>query len=102
MRNGAPGRVRSRRLRRREVHRLRVRRRHRAPGAPPLLDRRYPDVLRERPALSDPGRVVKAPLAWLREFAAVPDDARAVASRLASCGFEVASIEHGSPRDHWN
>jgi len=36
---------------------------------------------------------VKAPLAWLREFAAVPDDVRLVAERLAGCGFEVAGIE---------
>ncbi|HSG00792.1 MAG TPA: hypothetical protein VLA20_06655, partial [Vicinamibacterales bacterium] len=36
---------------------------------------------------------MKAPLAWLREFAAVPDDVRLVAARLAGCGFEVAGIE---------
>jgi len=36
---------------------------------------------------------VKAPLAWLREFAPVPDDAPAVAARLSGCGFEVAGIE---------
>jgi len=36
---------------------------------------------------------VKAPLDWLREFVAAPGDARAVASRLAACGFEVASID---------
>jgi phenylalanyl-tRNA synthetase beta chain len=29
----------------------------------------------------------------MREFAPVPDDPRAVAARLAGCGFEVASIE---------
>jgi len=37
---------------------------------------------------------VKLPLSWLREFVAVPADARAVAARLASVGFEVAGIEH--------
>ena len=37
---------------------------------------------------------MKLPLSWLREFVAVPADARAVASRLASVGFEVAGIEH--------
>ena len=36
---------------------------------------------------------MKAPLAWLREFADVPDDAKAVGARLAACGFEVAGIE---------
>jgi phenylalanyl-tRNA synthetase beta chain len=36
---------------------------------------------------------VKAPLAWLREFAPVPDDAQLVAARLAACGLEIASIE---------
>jgi phenylalanyl-tRNA synthetase beta chain len=36
---------------------------------------------------------MKAPVSWMREFAAMPDDPRVVASRLAGCGFEVASIE---------
>lgn len=37
---------------------------------------------------------MKLPLSWLREFVAVPADARAVAARLASVGFEAAGIEH--------
>jgi phenylalanyl-tRNA synthetase beta chain len=36
---------------------------------------------------------VKAPLTWMREFAPLPDDAAAVASRLGACGFEVASVD---------
>jgi phenylalanyl-tRNA synthetase beta chain len=38
---------------------------------------------------------VKVPLGWMREFAAIPaqHDAQAVATRLAACGFEVASVE---------
>ena len=36
---------------------------------------------------------MKLPVAWLREFVGVPDDAAAVAARLAACGFEVASVE---------
>jgi phenylalanyl-tRNA synthetase beta chain len=36
---------------------------------------------------------VKLPLTWMRDFVAAPDDAAAVAARLASCGFEVASVE---------
>jgi len=36
---------------------------------------------------------VKLPLGWLREFVDAPDDAPAVAARLADCGFEVASID---------
>ena len=36
---------------------------------------------------------MKAPVSWIREFAAVPFDPRQVGSRLAACGFEVASIE---------
>ena len=38
---------------------------------------------------------MRLPLDWLREFVAAPDDAPAVASRLAACGFEVAAIEGG-------
>jgi len=38
---------------------------------------------------------MRLPLEWMREFVAVPDDAPAVAARLAACGFEVASIEGG-------
>jgi phenylalanyl-tRNA synthetase beta chain len=36
---------------------------------------------------------VKVPVAWLREFAGVPDDPAAVARRLAERGFAVESIE---------
>lgn len=36
---------------------------------------------------------MRLPLSWLRDFVAVPDDVRQVASRLAACGFEVAGIE---------
>ncbi len=36
---------------------------------------------------------MKAPLSWLRAFVDVPADASSVASRLAACGFEVASVE---------
>ena len=36
---------------------------------------------------------MKAPVSWMREFAAVPADAARVASRLAACGFEVASVD---------
>jgi phenylalanyl-tRNA synthetase beta chain len=36
---------------------------------------------------------MRVPLSWMREFVDVPDDAQAVASRLAGCGFELAGIE---------
>ena len=36
---------------------------------------------------------MKLPVAWLREFAEVPDDVNEVARRLASCGFEVAEVD---------
>ena len=36
---------------------------------------------------------MKVPVSWMKDFAAVPDDPRVVASRLADCGFEVASID---------
>jgi phenylalanyl-tRNA synthetase beta chain len=36
---------------------------------------------------------VKVPVSWLREFVDVPDDAPAVARRLAACGFAVEGIE---------
>jgi phenylalanyl-tRNA synthetase beta chain len=36
---------------------------------------------------------VKLATGWLRDFVDAPADAHAIATRLASCGFEVASIE---------
>ena len=36
---------------------------------------------------------MKLPLDWMREFVPAPDDPSAVAARLASCGFEVASVD---------
>jgi phenylalanyl-tRNA synthetase beta chain len=39
---------------------------------------------------------VKLVLAWMREFADAGADVERVASRLAECGFEVASVETGS------
>ena len=36
---------------------------------------------------------MKLPLDWMREFVGVPDNPQQVAERLASCGFEVASID---------
>jgi phenylalanyl-tRNA synthetase beta chain len=36
---------------------------------------------------------VRVPISWLREFAALPNDAQAIADRLAMLGFPVAAIE---------
>jgi len=36
---------------------------------------------------------VKLPVSWMREFVDVPAEAQAIATRLAACGFEVASID---------
>jgi phenylalanyl-tRNA synthetase beta chain len=36
---------------------------------------------------------VRVPISWLRDFAALPDDAGAIADRLAMLGFPVAAIE---------
>ena len=36
---------------------------------------------------------MKLPVTWMREFVDAPDDPKAVAARLAGCGFEVASID---------
>ncbi|HUL74247.1 MAG TPA: phenylalanine--tRNA ligase subunit beta [Vicinamibacterales bacterium] len=36
---------------------------------------------------------MRVPVSWLREFADVPADAKAVASRLGACGFNVEGIE---------
>jgi len=36
---------------------------------------------------------VKLPVAWMREFVDVPENPSIVAERLASCGFEVASVD---------
>ena len=53
-RHGAPGDPHEHGLRRREVHRLRLRHGRRAHRAPALRRRRHPPLLRERPALSAP------------------------------------------------
>src|SRR6185503_5774992 len=92
-RHGAPRRVRSGRLRLGALHRLRLRRRHRAPGAAQVGDRGHPPVLRERPALPGAVPAMKRVLSWLQELVPVPSAADEVASRLALRGFEVASIE---------
>jgi phenylalanyl-tRNA synthetase alpha chain len=57
-RDGASVGVRSRRLRRRAVHRVCVRRRHRTRGAAQVRCGRHPPVLRERPALPGAVRVM--------------------------------------------
>ncbi|MBV9719151.1 MAG: phenylalanine--tRNA ligase subunit beta [Candidatus Eremiobacteraeota bacterium] len=36
---------------------------------------------------------MRVPISWLREFVALPDDAQAIADRLAMLGFPVAGIE---------
>ena len=58
LRHGAPGGLRSGRLRRRALHRLRVGPRHRAHRDPAPPGAGHPDVLRERPAV--PGTVPEA------------------------------------------
>src|SRR5438552_2229244 len=94
-RHGPPSRVRGGRLRLREVHRVCVRRRHRAARAAQVGHRGHPVVLRERSAL--PGAVppVRLVYPWLCELVKVPGDPESVATTLALRGFEVASIEHG-------
>ena len=41
----------------------------------------------------EPGGAVKAAVSWMREFAPLPAAVTQVASRLAACGFEVASVD---------
>ncbi|HMF28740.1 MAG TPA: hypothetical protein VKE42_08215, partial [Candidatus Cybelea sp.] len=36
---------------------------------------------------------MRVPISWLREFVALPDDAEAIAERLAMLGFPVDAIE---------
>jgi phenylalanyl-tRNA synthetase beta chain len=40
---------------------------------------------------------VRVPISWLRDFAALPNDAQAIADRLAMLGFPVAGIEQRPP-----
>src|SRR5262245_20845634 len=94
-RHGAPGRLRSGRVRSRTLHRLRVRRRHRAARAAEVGHRGHPPLLRERSALPGAVSAVKLPYAWLRELVPVTEDIDRVATTLGLRGFEVASIEHG-------
>src|SRR5262249_44943181 len=94
-RDGAPGGVRSGRLRSRALHRVRVRRRHRTARAAQVGRRGHPPVLRERPALPGAVPAVRLPYHWLCALARVPGDPESVASGLAARGFEVASIHHG-------
>src|SRR5262245_25685095 len=94
-RRRAPGGIRIGGLRPREVHRLRVRRRHRAARDPQVGDRGHPPVLRKRLALPGAVPAVKLPYHWLCDLVKVPGDPGSVAAALATRGFEVASVEHG-------
>src|SRR5262249_39834170 len=67
----------------------------RAGGAAQVRDRRHPDAVRERPALSPSVRLraVKIPHRWLREFVDTDLPPGEIAARLVNAGIEVASIE---------
>jgi phenylalanyl-tRNA synthetase alpha chain len=94
-RHGPPRRVRGGRLRPRDLHRLRVRRRHRAAGAAQVGRRGHPPLLRERPAVPGAVPAVKLPYLWLCEFVKVSGDPDSIATTLGLRGFEVASVQHG-------
>src|SRR2546423_8880412 len=95
-RHGPPGRLRGGRLRSGALHRVRIRRRHRAARAPEVGRRGYPAVLRKRSALPGAVPAVRLPYHWLRELVNVPGDPDSVAATLGLRGFEVASVEHGA------
>src|SRR6185437_11052092 len=96
-RHGPSRRVRSRRLRPRTLHRLRVWRRHRAARAPQVGRRGYPPLLRERPEVPGAVSAVRVPYQWLHELVAVSGGVEAVATTLGLRGFEVASVEQDPP-----
>src|SRR5439155_5888519 len=95
-RDGTSRGLRGGRLRSGALHRLRVRRRHRAARAPEMGRRRHPTLLRERSALPGAVPAVRLPYHWLRELVSVPADPEGVAATLGLRGFEVASIEQGA------
>ena len=82
------------------LHRLRLRRRHRAAGAAQVGRRGHPPVLRKRPALPGAVPAVKLPYHWLRELVKVPGDPDEVAATLGLRGFEVASVEPRAAAGH--
>src|SRR5205823_2001057 len=90
---GAPVGVRSGGLRPRAVYGVRVRRRHRARGAAQVRRRRYPSLLRERPALPGAVRVMKVLVSWLREFVDVTVSPEQLGHTLSMRGFELSSVE---------
>src|SRR5262245_36520117 len=94
-RHGAPGCVRSRRLRSGTLHRLGVRHGHRARRPAEMGRRGYPPVLRKRSALPGAVPAVRLVYNWLRELVPVSVDVETAAREISLRGFEVASVEHG-------
>src|SRR5262245_37509446 len=94
-RHGAPGCVRSRRLRSGTLHRLGVRHGHRARRPAEMGRRGYPPVLRKRPALPGAVSAVRLVYNWLRELVPVTVDVESAAREISLRGFEVASVEYG-------
>src|SRR5579864_4553024 len=98
LRHGPLGGLRSGRLRRRALYRVRLGHRHRARRDAPVSGRRHPAVFRKRPAVPRAVFAVGLPavrlvLSWLHEFVDLDASAPQIADRLSIRGFEVAAIE---------
>src|SRR4029077_14198675 len=100
LRHGASERVARERCRRRALHRLCLRRRHRSPRDAALRGERPAAVFRERPALpaAVPGvRRMKVPYSWLPEWVQVSWPAAEVGARLTMAGFELEAVSTAAP-----
>src|SRR5680860_326169 len=93
MRHGRPSGIRSRGVRPRRCHWLRLRHGGRAPGDGPARDLRHPQLHRERPAVPQAVRM-KVSLNWLSEYIDLPTrDPGELRRVLETVGHEVEDVE---------
>src|SRR5438309_11766017 len=94
VRHGAPGCLAARRVRPGSLSRLRVRRRHRAPGDAAHRRAGHSALLPERSPV--PGAVlmlIKVPLSWLREYVEINVGVDELALKLHMSSTEVKGVE---------
>src|SRR5690349_13831280 len=91
-RHGAPGGVRSRRLRHRKSHRFRLRPRNGTGGDAEVRRRRHPPLLRERSSFPRAVPDMKILVSWLRDFVDVAASAEEIAQTMSVRGFAVEGL----------
>ncbi len=91
-RHGASQRAARRRLRSRRRDGLGLRLRSRAHRDETARHQRHPRDRREPPGLRGVARLMRVPLAWLRDYADLPDEPQTIVARLAALGFPVDEV----------